>query len=218
MWAKIFANGNVYLIEEPGSKAVAMKESFRETVKLADTLNWAKAQGAGMFAFAPAGEAEPLISPKPQEPVLLKVTRTTKTDAVGCIELVATFKNAPGEPTMKMRSGLPGSYQKFRKPSDPQCLPGSCEPLPQGRYLVGDIEFAGNRDDYTASHGDAYGPVIVELTPKFSMRRAGFLIHLDGNVPGTAGCLSVATISQLKELVGLLRKYDPKELDVDWGL
>jgi hypothetical protein len=36
--------------------------------------------------------------------------------------------------------------------------------------------------------------------------------------PGSAGCICVGTEPELKDLVALLRRYDPRDLFVDWGI
>jgi hypothetical protein len=227
MWAKIFTNGNVYLIEEPGSKAVAMKESFRETVKLADALNWAKAQGAGMFAFAPAGETEPLIAPKPVEKPYLKLTRVGRRDSDGLevlkLELVGTGKS------WNTRSGA-GGRQDFQKGS-PSNTPGRLQPCPQGTYTVAGIDdkdesgdlicWAGSKDNYSASFGAGLGPVFVPFEPQFNTPRGDFGLHLDSNhdtSPGSAGCCVFWPLSDLKDFVASIRQHKPIKMVVDWGL
>jgi lysozyme len=97
-------------------------------------------------------------------------------------------------------------------------IPGSMEPCPQGHYQVGDIIWYGGKDNYAASGGQGLGPLFIPIYCEQELRRGEFGIHLDTGAPGTAGCLGLQNIEKLKELVAVLRKYDPKDLDVDWGL
>lgn len=115
-------------------------------------------------------------------------------------------------------SGQPNA-QYFRKPGDPRSVPASMEPIPEGRYRIGDIEWAGGRDNYAASWGPGLGPVWVALPATFADDRSAFGIHLDSNAvtsPGSAGCVVIPNESELKRLVAALRKHDPKVLEVTW--
>lgn len=114
-------------------------------------------------------------------------------------------------------SGQPGA-QSLRKPQDPRSYPGNMEPIPQGTYKIGDIAWAGGKDNYSAVHSAGLGPVWVPLSATFSDDRGSFGFHVDGGVPGSAGCVVVPNIAELKRLVAVLRKYDPKTLQVRWGL
>jgi len=117
-------------------------------------------------------------------------------------------------------SGAPGR-QGFRRGQDSRA--GSLEPLPEGRYRVGDIEWKGGKDVYAGSWGAGLGPVWVGIeyeAPGITARSA-LGIHLDenqGSSPGTAGCVGIRSMDELKRLVSLLRKHDPKLLFVDWKL
>lgn len=102
---------------------------------------------------------------------------------------------------------------------------GSGKPLPQGRYLIGDIDWAAGKDNYDASHSNqGIGPVWVPLTKQFIDDGNAFGFHADWNwiqsqtSPGSEGCVCPSTIPDLKEFVRLLRLYDPRELIVYWGL
>lgn len=112
-----------------------------------------------------------------------------------------------------------GWAQVFRKAG--RNVPGSMEPLPQGSYYVHDIDWAGGKDNWNASHGAGLGPVFVPIVCAEEKRRGDFGIHMDFNrttSPGTAGCLGVIGESDMRDLVTWLRKLDPRELKVDWGL
>ncbi|HMS39208.1 MAG TPA: L,D-transpeptidase family protein [Pyrinomonadaceae bacterium] len=100
----------------------------------------------------------------------------------------------------------------------------SYEPLPEGLWFIYDINFAGKRNVYErVSFGDGFGPVIIPLryvSPGNTSRKS-ILIHLDSNAskkPGTAGCIGVESVSDLQKLIGWLRKTDPRDLYVDYGL
>jgi len=128
--------------------------------------------------------------------------------------------------SLKVVSGAPGA-QRFLLFSDPDSFPGSLQPIPQGRYNIGDIDWAGGKDNYNASHvhpSDGIGPVWVPLVGRQSDDRDAFGFHVDwnwiqrGKNPGSAGCVCPTSLTDLKELVRLLREFDPRLLVVDWGL
>ncbi|MFO5476852.1 MAG: L,D-transpeptidase, partial [Dolichospermum sp.] len=128
--------------------------------------------------------------------------------------------------SLEVVSGAPGA-QRFLLFSDPDSFPGSLQPIPQGSYIIGDIDWAGSKDNYNASHphlNNGLGPVWVPFVGKQSDDRDAFGFHADwnwikeGHSPGSAGCVCVSSINDLKELVRLLREFDPRLLVVDWGL
>lgn len=134
--------------------------------------------------------------------------------------------------TLKVISGL-GSAQKFLLWNDSESIPGNLAPIPQDRYAIADISWAGGKDNYTIIHAKpGIGPVWVALTkPQGRPRncshsgcRDEFGFHGDWQwiqnrtSPGSAGCICPSTKEDLEELVQLLRKYDPRLLVVDWGL
>lgn len=121
-----------------------------------------------------------------------------------------------GDTDFSVCSGQPYA-QVLRKPQDPRSVPGNAEPIPQGRYEIDNISWAGGKDNYEASHGTGLGPVWVGLTATFSDDRSAFGIHGDYGVVGTMGCIGVA-IADLPKVVEALRKFDPKILVVDWNL
>jgi lysozyme len=167
------------------------------------------------------GEVKPEQPEKPSVgEVYLKLQRTGDKDEIGCEKLLLTFEGTPD--FLYVRSGVP-SRQIFRKANDPQCIPGSLEPIPQAPkdtdfYAIHDIEWAGGKDNYDKVWSAALGPVKVWLENKFQMRRSEFMFHVDGGAPGTAGCVATTSLADLKRLVALLRKHDPKKLVVAWGL
>lgn len=112
-----------------------------------------------------------------------------------------------------------GWAQVFRKAG--HNIPGSMEPLPQGTYRVEDIAWAGGKDNWEVSHGAGLGPVFVPVVCFDEKRRGEFGIHLDYNrsvASGTAGCIGVIGEKDMRDIVRLLRGYDPKVLYVRWGL
>jgi GH24 family phage-related lysozyme (muramidase) len=128
--------------------------------------------------------------------------------------------------SLKVVSGAPGR-QNFLLFNNPASVPESLQPIPQGRYSIGDIDWAGGRDNYSDTHfhpTNGIGPVWVSLTNLKPDDRDAFGFHGDWNWitrqenPGSAGCVCPATIDDLKELVSLLRKYNPRLLEVNWGL
>lgn len=164
------------------------------------------------------------IDPK-LETFFCRLTRT-RTDAYDHLEkLLLEFVSPKGQvvESLDVISGAPG-HQYFRVPDDPDCYPENLEPIPQGRYTIGDIMWAGGKDNYGINHyheTDGIGPVFVPLIKTFPDDRDNFGFHLDNNrenSPGSAGCVCVGTMDELKKLVALLRRYDPRDLFVDWGI
>lgn len=171
--------------------------------------------------------------------VYCRLTRT-RTPAHAGLELCKLdFVNPQGNvvvDSLDVISGVSGA-QSFLMWDDPKSKPGNLAPIPQDNYYISDIDWADGKDNYNASHpdaGDGLGPVWVELVKskeaKESCRlkdigcRDAFGFHADwnwiqsGTSPGSAGCVCPTKINGLKELVELLRKYDPRLLVVDWGL
>lgn len=155
--------------------------------------------------------------------VYCKLTRTYKAAYQGLERCNLEFIDPQGRvlDLLKVISGAPGA-QRFKLPADSDA--GSGEPIPQGRYAIGDIDWANGKDNYDASHGEGLGPVWVPLIKKQQDDRDAFGMHGDwnwitqGRAPGSAGCVVTSTLSELKQLVSLLRKHDPRELVVYWGL
>jgi len=185
-----------------------------------------KYPGASTFRVAPEGKALPDIgpgpgpepAPKPRVKPYIRLTkRSNSHNSHGLVPLVAeffdNFGNKYGE--VDCISGLAGA-QLFRKGVD--SIAGSGEPLPQGNWRVGGIEFVNGKNNYSGSWGSGLGPVWVGVEPLFRTRRSAIGFHRDDNSPGTLGCIGMANTEDLKKLVELLRRHDPKELVVDWGI
>ena len=177
------------------------------------TDDW-RAQGS------PATPVQPqsTIASKPR----LCLSRTGKRDNRGLeILRLQRFNNSLPMGSLNVVSGIPGR-QVFRK--GPASRTGSLEPLPEGLWSIGDIEWANNKaDDYSGSWGSGLGAVWVPLAYQGpgSTEREAVGIHLDANAivsPGSAGCVTLNNLADLKTVVAWLRAGNPRELYVDWGL
>lgn len=161
--------------------------------------------------------------------VYCRLTRTKTSAYAGLERLLLEFVSPQGRvlDSLNVISGAPGrqSDESFRVPEDPLSFPGNLEPIPQARYTIGDIMWAGGKDNYTAEHAhesNGIGPVFVPLIKTQRDDRDAFGFHMDWNEksgsPGSAGCVCVRTEPELRKLVDLLRRYDPRDLFVDWGI
>jgi len=165
------------------------------------------------------------VPPPMLERVYCRLTRTGTTAYAGLEKLLLEFVDPKGRVLAKLDviSGAPGA-QEFRSPEDPLSFPMNLEPIPQARYTIGDIDFAGGKDNYIDVHfheTNGIGPVWVPLIKTRPDDRDNFGFHMDWNrsdSPGSAGCVCVGTEPELKNLVALLRRYDPRDLFVDWGI
>jgi lysozyme len=170
-------------------------------------------------------EARDRVPPKSPDSVYCKLTRTRQPAYAGLEWCKLSFIDPQGQvvDSLKVISGAPG-HQQFSLPGDTE--PGSLEPIPQARFSIADIDWADGKDNYNGAvhpiRGNGLGPVFVALNPQQNLYgRGDFGMHMDwnrSNSPGSAGCVCPTTIDDLKELVRLLRKYDPRLLEVDWGL
>ena len=171
---------------------------------------------------APPTKPWPTLQPveKPKPRLVLKKVQPEQLDSKGLYPMtLALMVGDVQRALFSVRSGAPGR-QVFQKGGTGE-IPGTLYPCPQGAYSVEDIKFAGGKDNYSVSHGPGLGPVFVPFEPKFSTKRGSFGIHLDDNyatAAGSAGCIVVRQLQDLKNLVEVLREYDPKVLIVDWGL
>jgi lysozyme family protein len=117
-------------------------------------------------------------------------------------------------------SGQPWA-QDFDLPSDPGSVPGNMEPIPQGLYKIGDIQWSRGRDVIVPGAKDGIGGCFIPIVAAFEDDRGAFGFHIDSNIdtsPGSAGCVVFYTEAELREFIGFLRQYDPKRCIVDWGL
>ncbi len=152
----------------------------------------------------------------------LRLTRTPEKDQFGCQVLkLQYFKNGQVVDEINMRSGA-SSKQYFRKGVD--SISGSGEPLPEGRWRIENLFWAGGKDNWNASHGEGIGPVSVPLTydEPGTTGRAEIVIHNDHNAnqgnPGSVGCPVTYELGDMKKVVTWLRDTDPRYLYVDWNL
>lgn len=154
-------------------------------------------------------------------PPYLLLTRTRELDSSGLEKLKLSYiKNGVPSASMIVVSGAPGA-QYFRLGKDSRS--GSLEPLPEGRWGIEDIQWAGGRDNYSDSWGPGLGPVSTPLRylGPGSTERSAIEIHIDSNArtsPGTAGCIGVANEADYRRLVGWFRDSNPRDLYVDYGL
>lgn len=102
---------------------------------------------------------------------------------------------------------------------------GSMEPVPEGYYDLGPVEWAHAKGDYGSNFSAALGPVWISVNPTRTMvtGRSEIGIHLDANKltsPGTAGCIGISNISDLKKVVSWFddAKLKPKSLTVNYNL
>jgi lysozyme len=120
--------------------------------------------------------------------------------------------------------------QAFR--TAPNSQSGSKEPLPEGLWKVeypqegtNGVEWAGGAGNYDTYWGPALGPAWVGIIPQegFETSRQAIGIHLDGNreqSPGTAGCIGIPTVAELKKFVSWFSSAQtaPRTVLVDWKL
>ena len=164
---------------------------------------------------------KPTGTPKPGKNYLM-LTQTAQKETNGCFKLKLEYvKDGQTVDSILVRSGQP-SRQFFRKGKD--SVQGSFEPLPEGKWFVHDVMWAGGKDVYNgAVWNTGLGPakIFLDYAPANGTKRANIEIHIDWNKntrPGTAGCVGIDSISDYKKLVGWLRETDPRDLFVDWGL
>lgn len=88
------------------------------------------------------------------------------------------------------------------------------EPVPEARYSLSGLYWAGGEGNYTKLYPQVLSPIWVTID---SGRKIGF--HLDANAPGTLGCVGFLNMDDLKTFVGWYLGYgDFKYLYVNWGL
>jgi GH24 family phage-related lysozyme (muramidase) len=168
------------------------------------------------------GQAAPTLATPAQQTTrpYLRLTRAGRRDGRG-LEVLTLALVRPGvTSTLSVTSGAPGA-QAFRTGAASRS--GSLEPLPEGRYGLGPVEWANGVGNYSASWGPGLGAVWVAInyqTPGTTARSAlGF--HLDSNIktaPGSAGCVVFPSTDDLRKFVGWMNESKPQHLFVDWGL
>lgn len=198
------------------------------TVVAEELPRWNKADGKPLEGLARRRAAEVALflgaatpPAKPPTTTQLRLTRAGTTDGRGLEVLrLLLLDNGKAAGTLNVVSGAPGA-QRFRLGRDSRA--GSLEPLPQGRWQIEDIAWAAGPDNYSGNWGPGLGPASVPLTylGPGTTQRSAIEIHYDANhgtSPGTAGCVGLNSITDLKTLVGWLRRLDPQVLVVDWGI
>jgi lysozyme len=171
------------------------------------------------------GEKPPISTMQPSPGTYLRLTKSNRKDHYGCYVLILEYiKNGRVQGSLEVCSGQPNK-QNFRVGT--RSISGSMEPLPEGKWYINDILWAGGKDKYgPVVHNKGLGPVTVPVKfigPNTTARR-GIEIHIDwnrphrGNAPGTAGCVGIYNIADYKVFVSWLQDTDPRDLYVDWGL
>lgn len=120
----------------------------------------------------------------------MKLTKTDAKFADGTYKCLLQMFDEQGEvrASWTVCTGQ-GWAQVFRKAG--RNVPGSMEPLPQGSYYVHDIDWAGGKDNWNASHGAGLGPVFVPIVCAEEKRRGDFGIHNDHNRNTAPGCFDI---------------------------
>jgi lysozyme len=171
------------------------------------------------------GEGGGVIEEQTDVGTYLRLTKTNRKDRYGCYVLTLEYvKDGIVKGRLEVCSGQPG-HQFFR--TGTQSVSGSMEPLPEGKWYIHDINWAGGKDKYGPTvFSNGLGPVSTPIDYKGpnSTRRSAIEIHIDwnrpsrGNAPGTAGCIGMYNDADYKTFVTWLRDADPRDLYVNWGL
>ncbi len=208
---------------------------------LGDTFNEAVRQAVIAFQSAtpelkPDGEVGPRTI-EALESALLKARGLTITGRRLTLRLTKTSQNAyDGLCLLNLKlcdgdqvidsigcvSGSPGC-QLFLKPQDSRSVPGSLQPIPQGTYSVGIVEWAAGSNNWKGSWGDGLGPVWIAIDPTFTDDRSSYGFHMDSNIeysPGSAGCIVFDRQEKMMKLLTWLKdpRIRPQRLYVDWEL
>lgn len=165
-----------------------------------------------------AAEATPLMGAASTGKSYLRLLKTDEKDEFGLNKLTLQMVGKEGQilDTMTISSGI-RSRQIFRKAKDSRG--GSLEPVPEGTYSLGSPEWT------SGSFGAGLGPMWVSVNPTGATRetgRAAIGIHLDSNRnsggAGTAGCLGIQNMDDLRRVDAWFKQHKPTELVVDYGL
>lgn len=123
--------------------------------------------------------------------------------------------------TWYVNSGQPDHQDLFAY-NDPESYSGDKRPIPEGIYDIGQLEFAGGRFDWKDSWGPGLGDFWAAIRPLGGeTKRKAFGFHWDenrGQSPGSLGCVVFATKADVESFVAAMRKFDPGQMFVDWGL
>lgn len=124
------------------------------------------------------------------------------------------YSNGEKIGSLIVNSGSPKN-QNFR--TFPEQVTQELEPVPEGEYDLGSLEWSGGKGNYNSYFKDIQSPIWVTIVRS---RAIGF--HLDGNrsyAPGSAGCVVFKDMNDLKAFVGWYDKFGSfDKCYVDWGL
>jgi hypothetical protein len=91
---------------------------------------------------------------------------------------------------------------------------GVFEPIPEGRYTnLGHPEWHGRVGDHSDKWSEALGAVVIEIYGERAI-----MLHIDGNAPGSAGCLCPLSYAELDTVLNWWAGGKPEWLECDWGL
>lgn len=151
--------------------------------------------------------------------ILLKKSSISKSPYTlweNLISLVLTC----GDTSYNVASGQPYA-QNFRLPSDSLSVPGNMEPLPQGIYKIGELQWYNKVKEINYDGPQGIGSLFIPLIATFGDDRGAFGIHIDANMsksPGSAGCVVIALLEHLQQIANYITINKIAFLDVDWGL
>jgi len=154
----------------------------------------------------------------------IKVTKGDRANSNGLAELqVSLMKDGKLIDSIAAVSGQPNK-QSFRTAEISKA--GSAEPLPEGYWRLGSVEWAsgikGDESKSWADSNDGVGPVWVGMQPTNQTERSAIGFHLDNNsyiYPGTIGCIGLLNKQDLRKFTSWFDSSDaPKVAIVDWGL
>jgi N-acetyl-anhydromuramyl-L-alanine amidase AmpD len=149
----------------------------------------------------------------PPKTKVITLKRTRKLDDNGCEELLLQC----GSLAFIAVSGQPGK-QNFRLPTDPKSFAGNNEPLPQGNYEFGVLEWQNGFENFNNFNDSGLAPLFITLIASFDDDRGAFGMHHEGTIPGTAGCVAFKTLADLKKFYFWFKENKPLNLVVMWGL
>lgn len=155
----------------------------------------------------------------------LNLTRTNQVSADGLVAVrMELMQDGKAIDALNVISGQPGK-QFFRTGNQSQS--GSGEPLPEGYWTLGEVEWASGRKGDESKNWpadlDGLGPIWVTMSPQFWTERSAIGIHLDSNssmYPGTVGCPGFVTKADMRRFVSWFDDAGtaPKVAVVDWNL
>jgi len=213
-WLALTRRGDKYYLTGMDGDTAVKQHEFKTTAELISLLRQYPEAGTTVVTkeewTAPVNGLVELPEPPISQPTSATLIRTTTKLPNNLTQLLFRI----GDQVIPCVSGQ-GHAQHFRKPTDPRSVPGNMEPIPQGRYIVGSVEWKGRPGDWSQSFGPGLGPVWVGLSATFSDDRGSFGIHRDDGPVGSAGCVVFKQVD-LEKLLPLLKNV--RYLDVQWGV